>query len=50
LAFVAPFLGGFQNIIGIVIIGIGVYEAWKLNKRQIVVITGPHAVGTAKHG
>jgi hypothetical protein len=50
LAFALPFLGGFQNIMGIVIIGIGVYEAWKLNKRQVVVITGPHAVGTAEHG
>lgn len=50
LAFAAPFLGGFENIMGIVIIGIGVYEAWKLNKRQLFEITGPHKVGTAEHG
>jgi hypothetical protein len=50
LAFAAPFLGGFQNIMGIVIIGIGVYEAWKLNKRQVLEIKGPHQVGTAEHG
>ena len=50
LAFAAPFLGGFENIMGIVIIGIGVYEAWKLNKRQVLEITGPHQVGTAGHG
>jgi hypothetical protein len=50
LAFAAPFLGGVQNIMGIVIIGIGVYEAWKLNKRQVLEITGPHQVGTAGHG
>jgi hypothetical protein len=51
LAFAAPFLGGFENIIGIVIIGIGVYEAWKLNKRQVLEITGPHRVGAAaEHG
>lgn len=41
----APFLAGFQNIIGIVIIGIGLYEAWKLNKRVQLTITGPHAIG-----
>jgi hypothetical protein len=46
LAFAAPFLGGFENIMGIVIIGIGVYEAWKINKAQPLEITGPHRVGT----
>jgi hypothetical protein len=40
----APFLAGFENIIGIVIIGIGLYEAWKLNRRRELVITGPHAI------
>ena len=40
----APFLSGFQNVIGIVIIAIGVYEAWKLNKRVPLVISGPHAI------
>ena len=40
----APFLAGFENIIGIVIIGIGLYEAWKLNRRQELVITGPHTI------
>lgn len=50
LAFAAPFLGGFENIMGIVIIGIGVYEAWKLNKRQPLEITGPHQVSAAANG
>jgi hypothetical protein len=40
-----PFLSGIENIIGIVIIAIGVYEAWKINKRPAV--TGPHAVGAS---
>ena len=40
----APFLGGLNNIIGIVIIGIGLYEAWKLNRRRQFVITGPHTI------
>ena len=44
LACAAPFLAGLQNIIGLVIIGIGLYEAWKLNRRTSVEITGPHQV------
>jgi hypothetical protein len=39
IAFAAPFLDGASNIIGILIIGIALYEAWKLNKR--VPVTGP---------
>jgi hypothetical protein len=38
-------LGGFENIIGWVIIAIALYEAWKLNKRVHFEITGPYAVG-----
>jgi len=45
LAFAAPFLMGFQNMIGILIIGIGVYEAWKLNRRVPLEIAGPFRVG-----
>jgi hypothetical protein len=45
IACVAPFFAGFQNIIGIVIIGIGLYEAWKLNRRTEITITGPHMLG-----
>jgi hypothetical protein len=47
IACVAPFLAGAQNIMGIVIIGIGLYEAWKLNKRADLTITGPHALASA---
>jgi hypothetical protein len=47
LACAAPFLAGIQNVIGIVIIGIGLYEAWKLNRRVTLDITGLHAVTTA---
>ena len=47
LACAAPFLAGVQNVIGIVIIGIGLYEAWKLNRRVPFEITGPHPVATA---
>ena len=47
IAFAAPFLGGFPNIMGIVIIGIALYEAWKMNKKVPLEITGPHRVGAA---
>jgi hypothetical protein len=43
-ACVAPFLAGLQNILGLIIIGIGLFEAWKINKRTMLVITGPHAL------
>jgi hypothetical protein len=39
-----PFLAGFENILGIVVIAIGLYEAWKLNKRAELSITGPFKV------
>jgi hypothetical protein len=43
IAFAAPFLSGTQNIMGIIIIGIALYEAWKLNRR--LPITGPFQLG-----
>src|SRR5262245_4019210 len=46
IAFAAPFLGGVQNIMGIVIIGIALYEAWKMNRAAPLEVTGPHRVGT----
>jgi hypothetical protein len=46
IAIAAPFLAGFENIIGLVIIGIGLYEAWKLNKRTELAISGPHALAS----
>jgi hypothetical protein len=47
IACAAPFLAGVQNIIGIVIIGIGLYEAWKMNRRATLTISGPHALAAA---
>jgi hypothetical protein len=47
LACFAPFLMGFQNIMGLIIIGIGLYEAWKINKRVPVAITGPYRLSAA---
>lgn len=39
-----PFLGGASNIIGLLIIGFGLFEAWKLNRRVPIEISGPHTV------
>lgn len=47
LVLALPFLGGVQNIIGVIIIGIGLYEAWKFNRKGQVAITGPHAITAA---
>jgi len=45
-AFVTPFFAGFENFIGWIIIAIALYEAWKLNKRAALQITGPYQVGS----
>ena len=44
LVLALPFLSGIQNIIGIIIIGIGLYEAWKFNRKRVLAITGPHVI------
>jgi small-conductance mechanosensitive channel len=43
-AAIIPFLGGVQNILGIVIIAIGVWQAWKINQRPALTIAGPFAI------
>jgi hypothetical protein len=42
---IAPFLGGFSNILGLLILAFGLYEAWKMNKRVVLQVTGPFAIG-----
>ena len=42
LIYAVPFLAGADNIIGLIIIGIALYEAWKMNARHPLVISGPH--------
>ena len=44
-ALVAPVLAGTDNLIGLIIIGIGLYEAWKINKRRELVVSGPYRLG-----
>ena len=46
-ALALPFLMGFDNAIGLLIIGFALYEAWKINKRVAIAIAGPFALGSA---
>lgn len=45
LAVASPFLAGFENVIGILIIGFALYQAWQMNRRVPMTFTGPYAVG-----
>jgi hypothetical protein len=44
LAYMLPFLGGTQNLIGLFIIGIGLYEAWKLTRALPMQVLGPFPI------
>lgn len=44
LIYALPFLAGLQNIFGLVIIAIGLYQAWKMNQRAELRISGPFKV------
>ena len=44
LAYAAPFLAGFENILGLLIIGFALFEAWRINRR--VPIQGPFRTAT----
>jgi len=45
IAAAAPFLAGIQNILGLLIISFGLYQAWKMNRRTVLALTGPYAIG-----
>jgi hypothetical protein len=49
LAFVsaAPFLAGMENIIGLIIIAVGLYQAWSMNRTAGLTISGPHTTSAA---
>lgn len=47
LLLATPFLAGFQNIIGLLIIGFALWEAWKANRRVPLAIAGPFALAPA---
>jgi hypothetical protein len=44
IACAIPFLAGAQNILGLVIIGIALFQAWKINRRVPLEITGPYKI------
>lgn len=44
LTIFSPIVVGFKAPLSLVISGIALYEAWKMNKRVPLAITGPHAV------
>ncbi len=46
LAYALPFLAGFQNILGILIIAFGLWQAWRMNARQKLEIAGPFHVSS----
>lgn len=50
LAAIVPIAAGFSNLIGLLIIGIAVFEAWKLNRRVRLAITGPFRVANGPSG
>jgi hypothetical protein len=50
LAAAAPFLMGVKNLIGLLIIAFGLWEAWKLNRRVELAISGPFQAGAAPAG
>lgn len=47
LAVPAPFLAGLENVIGIAIIGFALWQAWQMNRRRRIVISGPHQLAPA---
>ncbi|HYP76983.1 MAG TPA: hypothetical protein VER12_13540 [Polyangiaceae bacterium] len=48
IALASPFLQGTENIIGIFIIGIGLYEAWKFTSPVPLQVLGPFSVSAPK--
>jgi hypothetical protein len=45
LVYAIPFLAGFDNILGLVIIGIGLYAAWNTAARTKLIVNGPYRIG-----
>ena len=44
IACTLPFLAGARNILGLIIIGIALFQAWKINRRVPLEITGPYKI------
>ena len=50
LAFALPIWGNLHNPMGLLIIGIGLYEAWVINRRVPMTINGPFRIAGAGGG
>ena len=50
IAFALPFLAGFDNIIGLLIIGFALYQAWRMTAKRVFVWSGPFQVGVDSDG
>ena len=46
VSFTIPFLGGFDNLIGLLIIGFGLYQAFNMTAKREVLWGGPFRIGT----
>lgn len=44
IALAAPFLAGMENIMGLIILAIGLWEAWKINRRVATPLLGPYPI------
>lgn len=44
IAMAAPFLSGLQNFMGLIIIAIGVWQAWSMNKKVKLSVQGPFEI------
>jgi hypothetical protein len=45
-AFMMPFLMGAQNVIGLLIIGFGLWQAWKMARKRELLFDGPYGVAS----
>ena len=45
IAAVSPVLAGLGNILGMLIIGFALFEAWRINRRATLEVSGPYRVG-----
>lgn len=49
-ALAAPFFGGFENIIGLLIIGFALFQAWVINKSGRITFNGPYRLAPGAPG
>jgi hypothetical protein len=47
ISLAVPFLSGLSNIIGLLIIAFGLWQAWSMNKRIPIEVSGPFNTGSA---